>query len=266
VGKIALSIEELIYCFYSEGLFEQGNGLKQMFLDGITDEQMDLTLQVVCRTLLSKGFIRYENHKFVLREDISRIISALNYSERTIRASKHDGGKERAISFHVTGDQVYRHTTEHEGQVHLLEDTELSAIDCEVSSLFNILENGTAGNTRLELTQAELEELIGMIDGSEEQWEHYVRDCPAEQQMFVKSLKEVGGLLNTLLFLEYNDDREPVVQDVLLFPNNLHVKWVIVREGETYVISECSRAVLKHLIGDRLLREEVYAAGNDARS
>jgi hypothetical protein len=258
VGKIALSIEELIYCFYSEGLFEQGNGLKQMFLDGITDEQMDLTLQIVCRTLLSKGFIRYENHKFVLREDISRIILALNYSERTIRASKHDEGKERAISFHVTGDQVYRHTTEHEGQVHLLEDTELSAINYEVSSLFNILENGIAGNTRIELTQAELEELIVMIDGSEEQWVHYVRDCPTEQRMFVKSLKEAGGLLNTLLFLEYNEDREPTVQDVALFPNNLQGKWAIVKEKDMYIVTECNQTILQHLIENRLLGEENY--------
>src|SRR5690606_4921674 len=83
--QISLSIEELIYCFYSEGYFEQGNALKQVYFGDLDDDKMDLLLQITCRSLLAKNLVDYQNHKFTLSDELAQIISTLNYSEQSIK-------------------------------------------------------------------------------------------------------------------------------------------------------------------------------------
>lgn len=65
MNNISLSIEELIYCFYSEGYFEHGNALKQVYFGELDDEKMDLLLQISTRSLLSKDLLVYKNHKLL---------------------------------------------------------------------------------------------------------------------------------------------------------------------------------------------------------
>ncbi|MGA9227633.1 MAG: hypothetical protein WB217_14915, partial [Mesobacillus sp.] len=92
MNHLSLSIEELIYCFYSEGFFEQGNALKQVYFGDLDDEKMDLLLQITTRSLLSKRLLVYKDHKFTLVEDLAQIITTLNYSDQSIKASRHKSG------------------------------------------------------------------------------------------------------------------------------------------------------------------------------
>ncbi|MCI3920633.1 hypothetical protein MO973_10350 [Paenibacillus sp. TRM 82003] len=256
-GKIALSVEELIYCLYSAGYFEQGNGLKQVYLEGVTDEQMDLALQIVCRTLMAKGYLRYENRTFILRSDVADIVSRLNDSERTVRASKHRGEREQAVSFHVSGQEAYRHDQEHDGQVHVFRRVDIADIAREVSGLFQIRASIADPARTFELSQADFEELLGAIDAKDDEaWEAYCASCPIERQPFARDMKEAEGRMNTLLFLEFDDRREPSVQELAMFPNGAENGWIIVKSGDAFVVADVDEEALRRKITRELIGEE----------
>ncbi|UZJ78715.1 hypothetical protein [Fictibacillus sp. KU28468] len=87
MNRVSLSIDELIYGFYSEGLFEQAIGLRQTYFEELNDEQFELVLQTSCRSLLSKELLMYDehNHRFQLTEEISSLIKSLNYSPLSLK-------------------------------------------------------------------------------------------------------------------------------------------------------------------------------------
>lgn len=120
MDRISLSIEELIYCFYSEGYFEQGSALKQVYFGEIEDEKMDLLLQITCRSLLAKKLVNYENHNFILSDHLASVIATLNYSEQTIKASRHadSGNGEEQISFHFGEKGIIQHVLTFDEMVH----------------------------------------------------------------------------------------------------------------------------------------------------
>lgn len=45
MNQFTISLEELIFCFYSEGFFEQGMSLKQAYFPEVEDEQLDFYLK-----------------------------------------------------------------------------------------------------------------------------------------------------------------------------------------------------------------------------
>ena len=249
MGTIALSIEELIYSFYSEGLFEQGNGLKQVYLEGVTEDQMDLLLRSSCRSMLAKDYLRFENHKFTLRPDVSEIIAALNHSERSVKASRHGAGGEEALSFHLTEHGTFRHTLEYDGQVHVFEKVEASEISRSIGSHFDIPEERTETPRTIRMPQAEFEQMLDAIEGGEETWGGYVDAGPAERMPFLHTMRQANGLLNTLAVMSFNDRGEPEVVDVLLFPHDVQDAYLIAKTGETFLITDCDGKLLR----DRLL-------------
>jgi hypothetical protein len=251
MNKISLSIEELIYCFYNEGYFEHGNALKQVYFGELDDEKMDLLLQITTRSLLSKSLLVYENHKFMLVEELSEVISMLNYSDQSIKASRHgeDSGEE-SVSFHFNGRTVLQHSLLYDEQVHVFEKvTEATAADL-ISAFYRISEDGSG--SRFELSQTEFEQLLDSLEDNQKLFELPV--LHGAKQEFYETLKTTNGMLNTLLFMEFTEQKEPVAKNVVLFTNDSKNNWVIEKNEDVFIFNLCNSSKVNQLIKENVIQ------------
>jgi hypothetical protein len=250
MSKISLSIEELIYCFYNEGYFEHGNALKQVYFGDLEDEKMDLLLQTTTRSLLSKSLLVYENYKFTLVDEIAEIISMLNYSEQSIKASRHaaDGGEE-SVSFHFNGNTVLQHSLLYDEQVHVFEQVSVAAAAELISSFYRVSMNSSGSG--FELSQAEFEQLLDSLEDNQKHFELPV--LHGEKQEFYETLKATNGFLNTLLFLEFTDQKEPVAKNVVLFTNDSKKNWVVEKNEDVFNINQCDSRKVIQLIKENVI-------------
>jgi hypothetical protein len=251
MNKISLSIEELIYCFYSEGYFEQGNALKQVYFDDLDDEKMDLLLQITCRTLMAKNVLSYKDHKFTLSEELAEVISTLNYSEQSIKASRHVAeGDSESMSFHFGKNGIIQHELHYDEQVHTFTKVGLTEASLAISEFYRVNQEVPDADTSLSLTQEELEELLTLVEDNSKQF-----DAPSfagEKRKFYQLLQETNGLLNTLLFLEFNDDREPIAKNVVMFTNQDAGNWMIQKKNGLFEVEPCHAAMLEHLVEENV--------------
>ncbi|MEH7571836.1 hypothetical protein V7176_09495, partial [Cytobacillus firmus] len=63
MNTIQLSIEELIFSFYSEGLYEQGISLKETYFPALQDSELKLMLEFAARSLLAKDMAEVFNNQ-----------------------------------------------------------------------------------------------------------------------------------------------------------------------------------------------------------
>jgi len=251
MNQLSLSIEELIYCFYSEGFFEQGNALKQVYFGDLDDEKMDLLLQITTRSLLSKRLLVYKDHKFTLVEDLAQIITTLNYSDQSIKASRHkSGGGEEAVSFHFNDSKILQHSLFYDEQVHTFSQVSLKEVSEIVSDFYNV--SHVDEDEGFELTQQEFEDLLESLNNNEKLFN--LPKFEGEQQKFYETLKKTNGFLNTLFSLEFDDHKEPVAKNVILFTNDNDHNWVIEKEDERFYIKYCSRGTVEQLINEQVIR------------
>jgi hypothetical protein len=250
MNKISLSIEELIYCFYNEGYFEHGNALKQVYFGDLDDEKMDLLLQITTRSLLSKSLLVYENHKFMLVEELSEVISMLNYSDQSIKASRHgeDGGEE-SVSFHFNGKTVLQHSLLFDEQVHVFEKVTAGKAADVISAFYRISEDGSGSG--FELSQTEFEQLLDSLEGNQKHFELPV--LHGEKQEFYETLKSTNGLLNTLLFMEFTEQKEPGAKNVVLFTNDSKNNWIIEKNEDLFYMNQCERSKVDQLIKENVI-------------
>ncbi|WP_102261132.1 hypothetical protein [Mesobacillus jeotgali] len=251
MDKISLSIEELIYCFYSEGFFEQGNALKQVYFGDLDDEKMDLLLQISTRSLLSKSLVSYKNHKFTLVEELADIIAILNYSDQSMKVSRHDGeGGEEAVSYHLRGDRLIQHSLFYDEQVHVFSSVTLDEASDLVSDFYYIQGDRETGTNGFSLSQQEFESMIDSLENNSALFEQ--QKYEGSKNDFYQSLKESNGLLNTLLFFEFNEAKEPEVTTLVLFTNNPANNWMIEKREQDFYLIPCNREMIKMLIEDNI--------------
>lgn len=250
MNKISLSIEELIYCFYNEGYFEQGNALKQVYFGDLDDEKMDLLLQITTRSLLSKSLLVYKNHKFTLVDEIAEIVSMLNYSEQSIKASRHatDRGEE-SVSFHFNGKTVLQHSLLYDEQVHVFEKVSVDAAAELISGFYRVSSHGSGSG--FELKQAEFEQLLDSMEDNQKLFELPV--LHGEKQEFYETLTTTYGLLNTLLFMEFTEQKEPVAKNVVLFTNDSKNNWIIEKNEDVFNINQCDSKKVIQLINENVI-------------
>jgi hypothetical protein len=249
MNQLSLSIEELIYCFYSEGFFEQGNALKQVYFGELDDEKMDLLLQITTRSLLSKSLLVYKDHKFTLVEDLVHIIATLNYSEQSIKASRHkNGGGEEAVSFHFNDNKILQHSLLYDEQVHTFTQVTLKEVSEIVSDFYHV--SNAEGNDGFEITQSEFEDLLESLNNNEKLFN--LPKLEGEQQKFYETLKQTDGFLNTLFFLEFDENKEPVAKNVILFTNDKVNNWVIEKEDDRFHIKSSSNGTVEQLINEQV--------------
>ncbi|GHH99838.1 hypothetical protein [Neobacillus kokaensis] len=245
--QISLSIEELIYSFYSEGFFEQGNALKQVYFGDLDDEKMDLLLQISCRSLLAKNLLDYKNHKFTLTDNLAKIIAILNYSEQSIKLSRHSAEQsEETYSFHFGEGRIIKHTLHFDEQVHMFTTVTSEEVSCMISDFYRIGKGEEADNTTISITQEEFEELLSALNDNKKQFD--LRLLSEEKKRFYQILKETDGFLNTLLLLEFTDTKEPLAKNVWMFTNRLENNWMVEKQGENFIIKPCDEMTIKSLL------------------
>lgn len=250
MNKISLSIEELIYCFYNEGYFEHGNALKQVYFGEMDDEKMDLLLQITTRCLLSKSLLVYKNHKFILVEELAEIISMLNYSDQSIKASRHgEAGGEESVSFHFNGKIVLQHSLLFDEQVHVFEKVSAEAAAESISGFYRI--SNESSGSGFELSQTEFEQLLDSLEDNQKLFELPV--LHGEKQEFYETLKTTNGMLNTLLFMEFTEQKEPVAKNVVLFTNDNKNNWVIEKNEGVFTINLCNSSKVIRLIKENVI-------------
>lgn len=243
--RVSLSIEELIYCFYSEGYFEEGNALKQVYFGDLDDEKMDLLLQISCRTLLAKELLDYQNHKFTLTAEIAEVISALNYSEQSLKASRHSAGEgEESLSFHFKDNRIIKHTLHFDEQVHSFAFVSLPEVSDLIHEFYRVGEE--AAGSPISMTQGELEEMLSSHQDNGKQFD--APQLTAARKQFKQILQKTNGRLNTLLFLEFNDAKEPLAKNVVMFTNLPNHNWIIEKQGDLFDIKPGNKGAIDSLL------------------
>ncbi|WP_335422560.1 hypothetical protein [Bacillus sp. JJ1566] len=245
--KFSLSVEEVIFCFYSEGYFEQGNALRQVYFGDLGDEKVELMLETANRSLLSKDLLIYKNRKFTMVDDLKEIVIFINSAEQTVRSSKHgDQNAEEATSYHIGDSFVVKQYTKYDDQVHVFEKiTDKDVVD-DLVEFFGVSEEDPLSNSALKLTQEEFEGLLEIFDSNDKQFD--LPHFEGEMDQFFKVLWEANGKLNTLMFIEFSEKNEPIVDNVILFTDNKEKNYEIEKIGDNFNIKLSSRTSMKELM------------------
>ncbi|WP_453991399.1 hypothetical protein [Bacillus nitroreducens] len=254
--QISLSIEELIYCFYSEGYFEQGNALKQVYFGDLDDDKMDLLLQITCRSLLAKNLVDYQNHKFTLSDELAQIISTLNYSEQSIKASRHaaNGKGEEQLSFHFGVKGIIKHELMFDEMVHVFTKVTMADVSKTISEYYCVPESLETTYNPLKLTQSEFEELL--LDLNDNKTKFDQPSFKNEKKLFNDVLEETEGLLNTLLFLKFDENKEPYATNIVMFTNRDKDNWIIEKKDDQFEIQPCTTKSIDLLLENNLSVKE----------
>lgn len=245
--KFSLSVEEVIFCFYSEGYFEQGNAIRQVYFGDLSDEKLELMLETANRSLLSKDLLIYKNRKFTLVEDLKEIIIFINSAEQTVRASKHgDQNEEEAISYHIGESLVIKQFTKYDDQVHVFEKIIDHDVIDNLVDFFHVSKEDSLSSSVLTLTQEEFESLLEIFDSNEKQFD--LPHFEGEMHQFFNVLWESKGKLNTLMFIEFGKKNEPIVDTVILFTDNKENNYEIEKIGDTFNIKLSTQNSMKELL------------------
>lgn len=260
MNHFSLSIEELIYCFYSEGFFEQGNALKQVYFGDLDDEKMELVLQVSTRSLLAKNLLHYKKHKFALMDELAAVISALNHSEQSIKLSRHgEDGSEETVSYHVSEGQLYEHTLKFDEQVHVFKMVTLEHVASSISEFYNVVEETAAEETVFSISQEEFETMLDALSDNQKLFE--LPNLQGGKQGFYQTLKETSGKLNTMLFLEYSRNNQPEAKNMILFTNASQENWVMEKVNDDFTVTRGYQELIKKLVQENLQEKETMKNG-----
>lgn len=69
MDQLSLSIEELIFSFYSEGYFEQGMSLKEAYYPEVEDERLGFYLKLRAALCLQKVYWNFETDNTVIKRN-----------------------------------------------------------------------------------------------------------------------------------------------------------------------------------------------------
>ncbi|MEG7283505.1 hypothetical protein [Bacillus sp. 0909A] len=243
MNQFTISLEELIFCFYSEGFFEQGMSLKQAYFPDIEDEQLGFLFEAACRSLLAKDAVEYRNHQYRLKDEYCPFIHVLNDADYTVKLSKFDEqGSERNVSCHVSKFGTYSHELLFDEQVHSIKKIESSdGLLTKTAEFFNIIDTGDKSESILTLTSNEFEILLEGASETPSYLKEILEkhDYQEDITRFINDLALRKGKLDTLMRLSYDKDNAPEVDDMaFILPGTRHT-WLVtgITQNEFSVIT-----------------------------
>ena len=74
-----------------------------------------------------------------------------------------------------------------------------------------------------------------------------------DKQQFYQTLKTTNGMLNTLLFMEFTEQKEPVAKNVVLFTNDRKNNWIIEKNEDVFYMNQCDRSKVDQLIEENVI-------------
>ncbi|WP_110926232.1 hypothetical protein [Bacillus massiliglaciei] len=236
--SVNLSLEELIFCFYSEGLFEQGLGLKQMYFPEMPDEQLEFAFQAACRSLLAKEMVEFREKTYKLKEGYKSYIHAMHNASYTAQAAKLDleTGTEEQLSFHFTEDGTFMHQLLHDGQVHQI--TKLltkSETVIPIRKFFGFQELLPESSPALFVMENEdFEKLLTGVTENELLIHQVLQQVNADSEAsaFIEDLKARNGMMDSLTKMEYDEQNNPVLMDVTFIIPGAQKNWMVTGSGK----------------------------------
>ncbi|NPC94633.1 hypothetical protein HOO54_20985 [Bacillus sp. WMMC1349] len=248
---LKLSIEELIFCFYSEGLFEQGMSLKQAYFPEMTEKQLESVFEISCRSLLAKDVLEYKNHQYQLKETFRPFIQVMNHADYTVKAAKFTDKGEESISYHIAASGVFAHSLCYDQQVHQISclSSREEVIDLIVQFL-TIKERSekitfTLQHDQFEQLLKEASEEQVTVDDALVKWEN---KNPHAASLF-QDLVSRQGKMDSIMLIEYDRDNTPDVKNILfVIPGSDHTWLAMASARNEFSIMSAENENLRHII------------------
>ncbi|AKE22650.1 MULTISPECIES: hypothetical protein [Bacillus] len=229
--QFTISIEELLFCFYSEGFFEQGMALKQAYFPEIEDEQLGALFEAACRSLLAKDAAEYRNHQYRLKDEYCPFIHVLNDADYTVKLSKFNGqGAEQNVSCHVSKFGTYSHELLFDEQVHRITKMESSeGLLAKTDEFLHIIDTEDKRESIVTLTSNEFEKLLEGASDNPSYLKEFLEkhDHQEDVTRFTNDLALRKGKMDTLMRLAYGKDNTPEVADMAFVLPGAHHTWLV---------------------------------------
>jgi hypothetical protein len=251
---IKLSIEELIFSFYSEGFFEQGMSIKEMYFPEMKDEELKILLEFASRSLLAKDLVTEVNNRYKVKEDYISFIKIMNHAERTVKASKFstDLKNEETISVHMSGDEVYLHKLLYDNQIHQISKISSKEDTMElVKEFFSFKDLTIAHNEVLfSMKRTEFEELLETVSQglpSQSFMEGFTGNEIIKE--LINDLIYRKARMDSLLYMEYDEENTPDLLDVCFVIPGKAQSWLVTRnQTDEYNFEKCNENTLGQFI------------------
>lgn len=261
---IQLSIEELIFSFYSEGLYEQGISIKEAYFPAMNDSELKLMLEIASRSLLAKDMVEEVNSQYKLRGEYTSFIHTLNYAESTVKASKFDVSlqAEDSISFHYKNGEVYLHKLLHDHQVHYLSKLPKESMFSMVSEFFAFDPLKAESEVLFTLKSDEFDELledVSQMDAlSEKNIQKWVMKSEnANMVELLDDLSRRNGKMDSILSLQYDVNNNPDFIDLSFIIPGKTEFWVVTRNQNLDLSFQRAN---ESIINNLLLNNKTFSA------
>ncbi|MEB2356827.1 hypothetical protein [Bacillus pumilus] len=237
MDQLSLSIEELIFSFYSEGYFEQGMSLKEAYYPEVEDERLGFLFEIACRSLLAKGVLEFRNRQYRYKAEYRHFIQAMNDASHTVKASRFgDEDEEVSTSFHTTQKGVYAHHTLYDQQVHQIQKLkDDQQAEKQVTAFFNIKMSDHPESV-ITLQAEEFEKLLEQASEAKNEWPSFLHRAENGElvQAFVSDVQKRKGKMDSLMKVVYDKNNTPDVESMLfVIPGEEH-SWLVsgIKESE----------------------------------
>ncbi|MCY7618150.1 MULTISPECIES: hypothetical protein [Bacillus] len=237
MDQLSLSIEELIFSFYSEGYFEQGMSLKEAYYPDVEDERLGFLFEIACRSLLAKGVLEFRNRQYRYKGEYRHFIQAMNDASHTVKASRFgDVDEEVSTSFHTTQTGVYAHHTLYDQQVHQIQKLkDDQQAEEQVTAFFNIQMSDHPAPV-ITLQAEEFEMLLEQASEAKNEWPSFLHRAENEElvQAFVSDVKARKGKMDSLMKVVYDKNNTPDVESMLFVIPGEEQSWLVsgIKENE----------------------------------
>ncbi|MFP7345242.1 hypothetical protein [Bacillus safensis] len=237
MDQLSLSIEELIFSFYSEGYFEQGMSLKEAYYPDVEDERLGFLFEIACRSLLAKGVLEFRNRQYRYKAEYRHFIQAMNDASYTVKASRFgDLDEEVSTSFHTTHAGVYAHHTLYDQQVHQIR--KLSGdqqAEEQVTAFFNIQMNDHPEPV-ISLQAEEFEMLLEQASEAKNEWPSFLNQAENQElvKAFVSDVQTRKGKMDSLMKVVYDKNNTPDVESMIFVIPGENQSWLVsgIKENE----------------------------------
>ncbi|AYJ88271.1 hypothetical protein CS953_00620 [Bacillus safensis] len=237
MDQLSLSIEELIFSFYSEGYFEQGMSLKEAYYPEVEDERLGFLFEIACRSLLAKGVLEFRNRQYRYKAKYRHFIQAMNDASHTIKASKFgDTDEEVSTSFHTTRAGVYAHHTLYDQQVHQIRKLDGDQQAEEQVTVFFNLQMNDHPEPVISLQADEFEMLLEQASEAKNEWPSFLNKAENQElvKAFVSDVQTRKGKMDSLMKVVYDKNNTPEVESMIFVIPGENQSWLVsgIKENE----------------------------------
>lgn len=250
---VNFSIEELIFCLYNEGCYQNGVSLKEAYFPNLNDEELNLVFQVACRSLLAKDMVELRENQYRLKEEFKPYIHVLNFSPHHLKASKIlEDGEQETINFYFKNDVMYIHSFLHNQQVFRLTKTEDLYAVPNLEAFFNMPALPEQMGEELFICTGDQFEILlaGIIENNNTRVEEFLAAVGRSGKVltFIEDLKRKKGKFNSIMDFKTEEGKAPEIQDItFLLPAESRMWFITGSARNRFVLKEGSQEELKLL-------------------